>query len=186
MKQGRVQKGIGLRPASWEASARKSKSTQADTHLEWVKTQAKHPNPKVVHRGDELPWLERPGLHSWTVSECWLVNKQGVENSLLAAGCHLEVHPNLSGVGIWAPRSWEPRRRLGLAVQRQFRGLGCDPKGAAAASQGPLWAANQGFLLPAAWTLWLYPLHATTWHWIWGRQALEKQSRGAETAHGVE
>ena len=101
MKQGRVKKGIGLRPASWEASARKSKSTQADTHLEWVKTQAKHPNPKVLHRGDELPWLERPGLHSWTVSECWLVNKQGVENSLLAAT--LRYTPIWVGLGSGPP-----------------------------------------------------------------------------------
>ena len=29
-------------------------------------------------------------------------------------------------------------------------------------------------------------LPTPTWHWIWGRQALEKQSRDAEMAHGVE
>lgn len=83
--------------------------------------------------------------------------------------------------------SWEPGKKIWPSYAETVQGPGVWSNGATVSSQGPLWAATQGFLLPAKEmnTLAL-PTPCLAWHWIWGRQALEKQSRDAEMTHGVE
>ena len=88
---------------------------------EWVEPQTGHPSPKVLHRGYKLPCLlgetlrqmglEKPRLHSQTVYGCTQtvcsLSTNGKKSSVLAAGCHLEVLPTLSGVWDLGPGSRE-------------------------------------------------------------------------------